>query len=133
MICKGVGDIVRLLQNSESITNTADEDAFEAKNRKNGQFKRWQHDKDKLLKQKQQKQGQQHQSKDDFKLEKDDHQAVASFATRKTLKPTKKVGGGKLTDQLMSRGLLTKKMLTTLHDEWKRPDSGEDSPSAKPR
>ena len=53
VIEEGVANIVQLLKNADSgVTSSAarvpDEDAFEAKNRKNKNHKRWQHDKNAL-------------------------------------------------------------------------------------
>ena len=139
MIEEGVANIVRLLSNSEVRRPHrgpgGDEDAFEAKNRKNGQWKRWQHDGGKLLQSKQQrKPKQQYLDRLVGGLSQDDLAAVSSFVggnqrqqqqgehLRQTLPRT-----GKLTGQLMAQGLLTKKMVTTLYKEWEQREEAQDS------
>lgn len=99
VIEEGVGNIVQLLRNSESGVSSsaaryvADEDAFEAKSRQQGRLKRWLHDGGKLLKSKK------------------------GEALDQTTMTMAEAGGGKLTNQLVEQGLLTKDMLKQLRRE----------------
>lgn len=101
----GVANIVQLLRSSESPissnTSNLDEDAFEARNLQQNKFKRWQHKKplkkvSSLL----------------------PPELISTLIDGETTKNPKK-----LTNQLISQGLLTKQMLEDLKKEWKDDDS----------
>lgn len=98
VIEEGVVRIVQLLRNSESGTSSGavkyDEDAFEAKSRQQNRFKKWKHGTDKSFSD---------LMKTNVKLD------------------TKR---GKLTDQLINQGLLTKNMMEELKREWANEDEG---------
>ncbi len=105
VIEEGVANIVQLLRNSESgissgVARVPDDDAFDAKTRLHGRFKQWVHDSGKMLPQ---------NSEDSAESVKDDGQpAVPKDGARI---------GGKLTERLVSQGLLTKDMVKQLKRE----------------
>ena len=104
---EGVAKVVQLLRNSESGSTSgaarATEDAFEMKNRKIRQYKRWVHEKKSL----QESEGQ-----------------GASLGSAESGAEGEVGGedmsqvGGKLTQQLVSQGLLTNGMMSQLKREW---------------
>jgi hypothetical protein len=115
---EGVNNIVQLLKNSETgISSGAakfDEDAFDVKNRQKGRFRRWEHRAEDRV------QGDPNSQKGDFS------NLISGAMKEKALKSSK------LTDKLISQGLLTKDMLTQLKREWEEQKSGKNNDSEQP-
>ncbi len=109
VIEEGVANIVQLLRNAETGVSSGaarlvDDDAFEAKNRQKNRFKKWVHDSGKLM-----------ESKDTQPNGRFTNMITeADEEKRKVAEPKR----GRLTDQLVSQGLLTKDMLDQLKREW---------------
>ena len=120
VIEEGVGNIVQLLRNSETGVSSGaaralDDDAFEAKNRKMGKFKKWQHASGRLMEP--EKGSSPHAGPGADGRQEDKAGKVAAGGGKKSAKV--KSGGGRLTEQLVSQGLLTKDMLNQLRREWR--------------
>jgi ATP-dependent RNA helicase SUPV3L1/SUV3 len=107
VIQEGVGNIVQLLRNSDSGTSSGaarvgDEDAFEARNLLKNKFRSWDHKP---------------------KVQHGNHQDEETSGS-------KAFGGGRLTNQLIKQGLLTKDMVKELRREWVSKDDKSNNKSS---
>ncbi len=124
VIEEGVANIVQLLKNSESGVSSgaarfSDDDAFEAKNMSFRRFRQWVHDDGKLLPS---------SSSSSDRWGGDGRGDGGGGGGRKKV-------GGKLTQQLVAQGLLTKDMVQQLRREWgeKAPAVGRSAGGRWPR
>jgi hypothetical protein len=110
---EGVQNIVQLLRNAESGSSSG-ADAFEAKNRKISQYKRWVHG------QKQQGDGSSSEGSGDEVDATSDTTKLAKGEEGGTTRADMDISsGGKLTQQLIAKGLLTTGMMSQLKREWR--------------
>lgn len=120
VIEEGVGNIVQLLRNTESGISSGvmrvDDDAFEVKNRQMNRFRRWPHEGTE----------EKGQGQARTKASWTPSQAMATYAPGKGRKSfmdftsdlASPERGGRLSDQLIAKGLLTKNMISQLRREW---------------
>ena len=129
VIEEGVGNIVQLLRNADSGSTSGaaragatDEDAFESKNRKIRQYKSWVHKSNKPSEENAAV-GEKEEAADDAPA---DSETVADAAAEAVEKR-----GSRLTDQLISQGLLTKGMMSQLKREWRKEGSSSSAGKKK--